>query len=240
MKRFAAFTIAALIAVASGTAVFAEYDPSKVIEENAIATKGVSELADNGIFIDGERLDGAELVSSEGFVMFPVRTVAEKLGYTVEWKSEEKAVTLTKLPHYITFSIGVDGYTFARTAPMPLGKAAEIIDGTAYAPVEMLSEIMLLSCEVSENSVNINAAVQSAEVDIISTDTEANSILVNDSERGEVILMCGDILPITNSSGSAVEIGDLNAGDKLHVEYGAAMTMSIPPINNPISVVLKN
>ncbi len=105
---------------------------------------------ENSVVINGEKLDSADVVISENIAMIPARKVFEALGYTVEWRGETKTVIVSDLPQYVTFSIGTDGYTIAKTAPMPLNKAPELIDDVTYIPVTLLSEIMGMDVKVDE------------------------------------------------------------------------------------------
>ncbi len=66
-----------------------------------------------------------------------------------------------------------------------------------------------------------------------------NGILVEDSKIGEVVIVVNDDTKITDGEGNSVNSDEISVGDELEVIYGEAMTMSIPPINNPISIVSK-
>ena len=78
--------------------------------------------ADKHISVDGADIENSDVIEYEGHVCFPVRAVAESMGLSVEWTGETKTVVITNGgPIYVTFSIGEDAYTFAKTAPMPVG-----------------------------------------------------------------------------------------------------------------------
>ena len=279
--RLATAAIIAVSAVVPSSMAFAEYNPDKVINENEPSTKNIS--VENAVFIDNEILDGAELVFSEDVPMFPARKVFEALGYTVEWKGETRTVIISYLPRYITFSIDIDGYTIAKTAPMKLNKAPELINGITYVPVNILSELLEMDINDFEENVPYNLYITteqenaddtisdevgsdgavsdggnideevSTEVsseDEISTETgseeknvkvislENDLILVDDAEKGEVALAVGDDTVIVFDDGENAELSDIKEDAELYVEYGEEMTMSIPPINNPVKIVI--
>ncbi len=181
-------------------------------------------------------VDGKEITTvTDGMVC--VREAAEALGFKVEWIAESKTITLTKGAVYITFTIGEDGYTFARTAPMPLGAAPEIKNGKTYVPVELFTELMQLTASTDENGINIitiNELTGNATVTAVSSGT----ITVKDKEIGEVVLHISKNTKITDADGNAVKAEVITEGSELEVVYGDAMTQSLPPQNNPKSIVV--
>lgn len=194
---------------------------------------GVNAAQDiNGSF----SVDGKEITTvTDGMVC--VREAAEALGFKVEWIAESKTITLTKGAVYITFTIGEDGYTFARTAPMPLGAAPEIKNDKTYVPVELFTELMQLTASTDENGINIitvNELTGNATV----TDISSGTITVKDKEIGEVVLHISKNTKITDADGNAVKAEDITKGSELEVVYGDAMTQSLPPQNNPKSIVV--
>lgn len=194
---------------------------------------GVNAAQDiNGSF----SVDGKEITAvSNGMVC--VREAAEALGFKVEWIAESKTITLTKGAVYITFTIGEDGYTFARTAPMPLGAAPEIKNGKTYVPVELFTELMQLTASADENGINI-ITVNELTGNAIVTDISSGTITVNDKEIGEVVLHISKNTKITDADGNAVKAEDITKGSELEIVYGDAMTQSLPPQNNPKSIVV--
>jgi hypothetical protein len=191
---------------------------------------------DNGsLYIDGQLV--ASTVTEDNKIMVPVRDAATALGYEVEWIAASKTVTLTKGAVYITFTIGTDGYTFARTAPMPLGKAAEIKNGTTYAPLELFTELMELDASIDEGDVNI-VTVSELKGSGVVTESTDGTISFEDSVMGEVLLHIGENTEITDSEGNAVSLADITEDSELEVVYGDAMMDSLPPQNNPKSITV--
>ena len=217
---------------------------SKVVEK---------ELAPNQIEVFGKLING-KTIYSQGTLLMPTRAVFEALGFEIEWNNEYKMVTLTNLPSYITFTIGKDGYTIARTAPMPLGHAPINIDGVTYVPVSLLTEIMQMEgvSVYDNNSLRISEVKEQAEetkekeekeekVDlklqigkgkIVSIDKSNNQILINDENMGEVVLnLSKDTLTVFETNATQLAVGQY-----VIVEYSPAMTLSLPPINNPVKI----
>lgn len=266
--KFIPITIIAATVFGSGVSVFAEYDPDKVIVEGEFATKAV--VFKNSVIVDGDLIEDVETMIFDNHLMFPARKVFEKMGYEVEWNGNSNFVSLSKIPQFVTFKIGRDGYTFAKTAPMSVGQAPILVDGVTYVPFELLTEIMEIDAEVdSDNNIIINLEVfeETTEIDTEATTEEVfeessekaegeevsqaeanakvisvddNNILIEDDEKGEVMLVVGDETEIKYSDGSDAGIDNIGEKAKIYVEYGDAMTMSIPPVNNPISIVIFN
>lgn len=232
----------------------------EAISEEVMSEEQVEETLEEVVLNEQAQviLDDVKLLPLGDTLAFPVRQVAEALGYEVEWNGETKTISLTNLPSYITFSIGKDGYTFARTAPMPLGQAPVIIEGTTYAPIALLElinsedsayEVNVLNNEndnflvISQKETLVEEIIEEtteevdaeevatfSEVEIISFDTENNYMLVKDANLGEVALNLDSENLVINKS------KDFEIGQTIFVSYGEAMTMSIPPINNPLQI----
>lgn len=272
IKKITAIACAMAMTAATATSIYAEYDPNKAVVQGEMATKAVNK---NTISVDGKVIENADVISQEGKTLISARAVAEALGFEVEWENETHKVILSNLPQYVTFTIGVDGYTFARTAPMPLGAAPILVDGVTYMPIEVVTELLELKVENDDNS-NLNiittedteeSTEETTEITteevvnednteaenngegeeaqglsnakVVSYDEEENQLLIEDEAMGEVILIANDDTVIVDKDGNAIELSDLKEGDEISVEYSDAMTMSLPPINNPVQIVLK-
>lgn len=252
INKLSALACALTLSMISIATVYAEYNSTNSGSDDKLLIMS-SPVNENSISVDGETIEAAKPITTENSVMLPARAVAQALGFEVAWNNDSQLVTLTKIPQYITFQIGVDGYTFARTAPMPLGTAPTLIDGVTYIPVEVISELMSLKVEKIGNSINIittekeitdneenfeNNEVYLGEGKIVSINEEEGQILINDTVKGEVVLNIGDLSILKNENGDAVKLSDLEEGNNITVEYSPAMTMSIPPINNPVKVIV--
>lgn len=98
-------------------------------------------------------------VTVNGVSMLPVRSVAEALGYNVEWDDETKTVTVG----HAFFKIGEDSYTIGKRMPDVLGQAPVLISlaplpegeyALTYVPASFFTEVLGCSLTVEgENAV---------------------------------------------------------------------------------------
>lgn len=102
-------------------------------------------LNESGITLDGDMVIGG-IVSNEKLLL-PVRTVAEALGYTVEWVNESRSVVVTKGEHTYTFAIGGETVTVGEN-DMALTAAPQLIDGVTYLTLDDL--ILLHSLKLAQ------------------------------------------------------------------------------------------
>lgn len=204
---------------------------------------------ETGVFADGIKIENAKIIENNSVDMLPVRAVAEALGYNVSWNNETKSVVVENVPGYYTFSIGTDGYTRAKTAAMPLGQPPVLENGVTYVPVSFFTELMEYEAEIDDDYINFITEKEEeiitedleekkekleSVVEISSIDKDNNRITVEDEIRGTVVLALSE--ETIDIDGNPVNIEDFSEGDKIDVEYSEAMTMSLPPINNPVSV----
>lgn len=109
------------------------------------------EQKEYSIVINNEKLDLGEskVFESEKNIMLPLRKVAEKLGFKVEWNDERKGVTLDDGTVNTRVYIGEDTYYMASSiaigmsAPTPLGTAPVLKNSTTYVPAELFN---VLNC----------------------------------------------------------------------------------------------
>ena len=197
---------------------------------------------EKSIMINDVKLDGAQMFTTDENVTYiPVRRICETLGMTVEWDGENDMVTLVNLPVYITFSPHADGYTFAKTAPMKLGSAPILEDGTTYVPLNFIDEILHAEYTTAENGdINIKYEIDKSVVaDVLEKNSENGRrfLRVMDYKRNdEVILNFTDETAAVDAEGKAIGFEDIADDARLRVVYADAMTMSLPPITNAVSI----
>lgn len=242
------FALAAVIAVlTTGSAsVFAEYDPNRPIDPSAGITATKSAEGAATVTVNGKFLEGAKTyVGESGEVMIPIRVVAEELGFEVGWDSGR--ITLTNLPVSVMFAIGTDGYTFARTAPIQIGTAPELKEEKTYVPAAFFSEILEADIKTNLGGTSIVYGVTQEEENVLGTAvvksiekdeaSKAVIVLVEDENNGEIQLNIGEDSEIVKGE-EKISAEDLKEGMKLSVEYGDAMTKSLPPQNTPVKIVV--
>ncbi len=236
MKKriFAIFTAAAL-AVSVMTAL-AEYDPNKVVAENEIATKTVAAPI---ITVNGTEIDAPDYFMKDETLMLPLRAITEALGFEIEWQGETGTIILTRGPLYITMSAFADGYTFSKTAPMSLGTAPILTEGTTFVPENFITEILDGAYAIDEaGNIKIVWGDMKDVALITGLNGEEKQITVTDIIKGEVVLNVGGETHITDEAGTPVAFEDLKEGMTVKIFYGDMMTRSIPPQNVPNSVVV--
>ena len=214
-KRIVA-SIAALGLISTG-GVFA----MPTVEEEVPVNISAEEIVEAPV-VNGAVVDGVEAVMVGESLMIPLRAVAEGLGYQVNWNEENWSIDVIKGAQFITMAIDKDEYAFSRRAPQSLGAAPTLVDDcTTYVPISFISEI--LNGYYSENEDGTYKIVNPAIVSV-SAVNEDGSILVTDSFLGEVLVKFDENTKFVDG-----EKEDIAVETVLGIEYGAAMTASIPP-----------
>lgn len=213
----------------------------KLLATLALTTSmAVSAFAGTAVTINGKAIENANAIEENGATYIAVRPIADALGLNVEWNGDTKTVAITnKGPLYITFQIGVNGYTFAKTAPMELSGAPILVNSTTYVPADVFTD--LLQYTVTNENGTVNIVTEDKEIATgFGTVSEVSDeeILFNDEIKGEVRLNKSDNVKVTDENGNSVDINSITVGTKLTVEYSDAETMSLPPLNNPISIIV--
>ncbi len=168
--------------------------------------------------------------------LLPVRKIAEHFGYAVGWQEEGQIVSLTKGAQFITFTAGEDAYTFAKTAPESLGSPSVIVNDTTHVPVLFFTKLMGLNChEMAENEYKV-VLPNRAEITEIQED---GRLLVTDEVLGEVVVALTEETKLV-ANGKAVEKDVLAQGQAIMIEYGDAMTMSLPPQGTAVQITVLN
>lgn len=232
--------LAAIVAtgvLASGTAVFADFNPDR---ENPVLEGGIVTTGAELSKYNGRTIPRVEVKEIDGHKMFPLREVAEMLNFKVEWTEAEQVIQLFRGPQSIGMRIGADEYSYLRMAPLSLGAAPVLVDDTTtYVPVALITE--LIGARVFDNEDGSIQVVEAAQVTLNEVKENENgniSISVEDSVLGEVIVHIGENTEIKKGSEvvDAAALNDLEEGDALEIGYSAAMTMSIPPQTTAIFI----
>lgn len=232
-KRILAF-LAAISLLASG-AVYAEYDPEKVVDTSSpITTLSVTE--ETPYAVNGATVDGVIAADVNGVKMIPLRSVAEGLGYTVTWTGESRSIDLTKGAQFITMSIDKDEYAFSRRAPQALGACPTLVGDLTYVPLTFIDEI--IGGYYSENEDGTYKVVNPSIVTVTEI-AEDGALTVEDDSLGTVIVYISEETVITAGDAEAAA-SDIEAGMVLEVEYSAAMTASLPPQTTAVKINIAN
>lgn len=107
---------------------------------------GVPQITVNGESVDLSKTSLSQYMFEEnGNTMVPLRAVAEKMGYTVDWDGEKQAITVGNDTWEIVIHIGLDSYVgvtkikdaVGMTAPQSYGTAPQIIEDTTFVSAKM-------------------------------------------------------------------------------------------------------
>ena len=97
------------------------------------------------ILINNERIypDSAPMIIG-GRTLVPIRAVAEKLGYRVDWDGNERIVTMTSKDNKIIIEFQIDNKIAKKNSSqeITLDVPAVIIEGRTYLPVRAVAEAM--------------------------------------------------------------------------------------------------
>ncbi len=215
----------------------------------ALMSASVSAAEAKHMELDYSEIENSGVIVYNNIDYMPVRAVAEAMGLKVEWQGEAKTVIISNGgPLYITFSIGVNGYTFTKTAPVAYDGEPILENGVTYIPVDTFESLLgydIVETETAYNIITIyneeeqpGASAETAVGEGVVFSVSENEIVINDSERGEVVLIISEETAITDSDGNPLDSEALAEGTKITVEYGEEMTVSLPPENNPVSIVV--
>ena len=146
MKKSIAALVSLTLACAMFTPAFAVETespalisgPPVVISEAPEETKGRYTFEING-----------KDVPVDAVIIVPLRTIAEQLGFTVTWNGNG-TVTVDSGAMHMSITIGEDSYqaitsiegAVGATAPLSLGAAPYVVDGTTYVPLEMFDVLL--------------------------------------------------------------------------------------------------
>ncbi len=100
-------------------------------------------------------------------------------------------------------------------------------------------DAMTLSLPAITNAIKI-VKVKEVEIplkEVIFVEKEEDKLTVFDFEIGNVVLNITEDTKIEDEEGNALKLEDITNENKLLVEYGPAMTMSLPPITNAVKIV---
>ena len=146
MKKTIAALMSLTVACAMFTPAFAAEteSPAPISEPPAVLSETPEETTGRYTFeINGED------VSVDAVIMVPLRVIAQSLGFTVTWNGDG-TVTVDSGEMHMTITIGEDSYqaitsiegAVGATAPLSLGAAPYVVDGTTYVPLEMFNVLL--------------------------------------------------------------------------------------------------
>lgn len=122
------------------------------------------------------------------------------------------------------------------------GNALAFSDITAESNIAVeYDEVMTLSLPAITNAVKIVKKAEVAEEitakEVIFVEKAEDTLTVFDFEIGNVVLNISEETVIEDEEGNALAFSDITAENRILVEYGPAMTMSLPPITNAVKII---
>jgi hypothetical protein len=91
-------------------------------------------------------------VTGHGYRMLPLRAVAEKVGYTVKWDQASRSAEVRKGASWTTVQKDTDYYLYNDMAPISLGIAPVIINGSLYVLQDFFSDVLQLYVELEQGT----------------------------------------------------------------------------------------
>ncbi|MCM3749946.1 copper amine oxidase N-terminal domain-containing protein [Paenibacillus pasadenensis] len=101
------------------------------------------DVANHSIVVEGKTIEApAAFTDEKGTVMVPLRAITEALNQKLKWESATKTAWIG-----ITSSlqIGKDYYTYNKMAPIELGTAPELVNGSTYVPLSFFKDVLRLN-----------------------------------------------------------------------------------------------
>lgn len=192
----------------------------------AIGSADALSLSVNGVAVE------EEIIVNENVKMLPLRALAETIGYEVNWIDETRTVVLSGIGEEIKLNPSVKG-AMARS----LASQGEIFENRTYVPVSFVSDTLGLAFEEdSKGNVNVFAATEEKIVRKVTVNSiSEGEIIANDEVIGEVVIKISEETKITKE-GKEASLSDITEESILMVEYGPAMTMSLPPQALAVSI----
>lgn len=115
----------------------------------------IGDVSEMDIIVEGAAIEApAAFLNDEGVVMVPLRAIAEALGYEITWDPETRSA---QLGLGISLQIGKDYYVYMKTAPIELGTAPVIVQGSTFVPLQFFKQVAKVNnAYVFEGSIVID------------------------------------------------------------------------------------
>lgn len=148
-KKFVSSVLLTAMVFGSSSAFAADTDLPVLISSAPSAEETivvVPQISVDGNAVDLSKLDVSQYMYTENDnTLVPLRAVAEKMGYKVDWNEADNSVSVNNDEWEVVLEIGVDSYfgvtkikdAVGMTAPQTYGTAPKIIDDTTYVPAKM-------------------------------------------------------------------------------------------------------
>ena len=104
--------------------------------------------------VNGKEIAG-EVVYENDIALYPVRAIAEAMGFEVKWDDNLQLVTVGTIPMGVGFNIGVNSYNKAKMVPQTLSSAPILVnDARTYVPADFFTTIIGATATVNGNTID--------------------------------------------------------------------------------------
>ena len=228
MKKSIAALTSLTMACAMFTPAFAAgaESPTLISEPPAVISEAPEETTGHYTF----EINGKD-VSVDAVIMVPLRVIAQPLGISVTWNGNG-TVTVDTGEMHMTITIGEDSYqaitsiegAVGATAPLSLGAAPYVVDGTTYVPLEMFNVLLgsgAVNLEAGKIVINTedNVQIPSPFIDCSSL-TEAGRV-AGFAMRAPESVGAYDRVSISAIDGELIDVLYESGDDTIHVRKGA-------------------
>lgn len=142
MKKWIAFALCAVLALALAVSGWAEVPPAVIAPA---PDETAEETVQPGYTL---RIDGSDTAIKAG-ILVPLRATAEALGFTLVWNPDD-TITLDDGKMHCTLTLGEDNYQvvtslegmLGASAPFQLGMAPCVMNGTIYVPIGIFEALL--------------------------------------------------------------------------------------------------
>lgn len=207
--------------------VFAENTPL-LISSNPTT---VEEKTMNSVMVNGAKLDKEAIVDEAGITLYPLKGVAEGLGYQVAWQPETRMVELIKGARYITLKTTENYFTFSKMAPEKLETKATIKNGSTYVPASFFDKFLDAGVITENHTIEVFSPYEdeTRTSHLVIREFVDGRIVVDHFEGEGVVILSEETVITDRETGAQIKLEDLKIGDTLKVTHPSVMILIYPP-----------
>lgn len=233
MKKNIITSILLSAMVLSTTAAFAANEDAPMLISTA-ASESETIVGKPLISVDGAAIDLSKsglsqyMYTKNDNVMVPLRAIAEKMGYKVEWNDTDKTVEVSNDEWKTVLEIGVDSYfgvtkikdAVGMTAPMSYGAVPEIVEDTTFVPAKMFELMGYTFKSIGQYADFVTAGADNTETDKTDAVQIPNPIVEYDNiNEASKVLGFQPITPSYVPQGFKLESTSLISDEILQLVY---------------------
>lgn len=179
--------------------------------------------------------EGGALVVGQGLFQderyyVPLRSVAEALGYEVNWNALQSQIDIVALPFFSSLQVGHNQYSKYRMAPFSLSSAPIMLEGTTYVPMEFVGAVLGYAVGVEDQAIHVypeeSMEKEGYLIDMVQRNETTVLVLAPSREDTELV---DTLTVLLHPEHSVVQLNTLQVGDRIRVQHSLVMTLSLPP-----------